>query len=933
LEQASIESVKHFAAVTLKAAAPMPEIRDTTNPALITGLTMSILEANGSVYAPKILQKRVRDTVCFENARIPWRRSPFYLAVRVAMQRHLYSMLGADLGYVYYKMIMAVVIARLLEESLDLIPQEATHFLQQKLGRRLAKLEQARFTVLDSANAARDYLLSKLRTVFDRVMTNTRRFLQQQWEHFRSKTRRVIRNLHPFAAPSDFVLQLPSSGHILNQIAFGHQIGFQNSSLSPMQLLENYERSGAKAKPFAAVADRHLKMAKIVETLIRPAKTSNDCCQLASTIESYVASAGSTFDGFSQLLSKFILRVMELWVEMDQSAMSDFPLLRRYHPGFDPDILDTLELLSLSDMKRVNRVQRYLSDRCSQWAGTGTKTIYDSPAPDSFAVLYYDQYGESQGLFRLRAKIERDAKATRQAKELEWRELSEDHKQLMQQVAESTCPYITTMGPDGVMVREHQRGCLKHKYKWQAKQIKIQVFEYPLPDTEAAIKAVVFELNCPKVFAAYRDATYLILTALAHGQIKPLEHIPLMRNYSGLKPYLNEGVSMKVSLGSSTKSYLDSHYVESGFPVSLHQICPPCGLTFNYYDQRSQTWTSRDEKPSFSAHCQLKLPVNSPYQGLRFGNGSWPSSNAVVASQSKCPADLNVHEFTAWQGLLGGSHRRWLSLLRELGATNLNFSTESTSAIVSKLILEVGPSTIGHDLRDIHAVLDDPSFCKKLLQQVSHRLEVIQRNWREPVQMDTLITILLKVVSVSTAEDIQVKASVLLDQACDITWDWCRTLQTLDTNISNEATTFAVWAAVLCKRTFQRKQDALLSFDRASLCRLVGASVVLQENLVGRFELLSYGLRNAVLSDLLFTHRIRHRVQTAVLADPKALLLALDDIWPIPSNDLCEPPSINAVPDKWWIQVLMKTRRNGIHYIHYNSLRGDLLVDGKPSGK
>jgi hypothetical protein len=245
LEQASIESVKRFAAVTFKAAAPMPEIRDTTNPALITGSTMSILEANGAVYEPTKLRKRVRDTVSFKEARIPWRRSPYYLAVRVAIQRHLGSLLGAEVGLIYYKIIMAVLVSRLLEESLDLIPHEASYFLQQKLGRRLSKLEHARPTAHNSVNAAHDALLSNLQKDFEKVLTNTGRFLQEQWERSRFNTRRIIRNLSRFATPSELVLQLPVSGQFLNRIAFGGQMGVTTTVFSPLQLLKRYEESGS----------------------------------------------------------------------------------------------------------------------------------------------------------------------------------------------------------------------------------------------------------------------------------------------------------------------------------------------------------------------------------------------------------------------------------------------------------------------------------------------------------------------------------------------------------------------------------------------------------------------------------------------------------------------------------------------------------------
>lgn len=108
LEQASIESMKPFAAVTHKAMATIPEIRDTPHPKLVTGLFMTILEAIGSIHSTTLLRKRVRDTVSFYKAQKPWRRSPFYLILRVAMQRHLYQSLGVDKGRLYYKIVMCI---------------------------------------------------------------------------------------------------------------------------------------------------------------------------------------------------------------------------------------------------------------------------------------------------------------------------------------------------------------------------------------------------------------------------------------------------------------------------------------------------------------------------------------------------------------------------------------------------------------------------------------------------------------------------------------------------------------------------------------------------------------------------------------------------------------------------------------------------------
>ncbi|KAF1962412.1 hypothetical protein CC80DRAFT_400484 [Byssothecium circinans] len=925
LEQSSIESVKQFAAVTHKAAAPLPEIRDTTDPTLITGLFMTILEANGRIHHPVILRKRVRDTVSFKEAHRPWRRSPFYLVLRVAIERHLLQLFGPD-GRVFYKIAMCVFLTDLLNDSHGAIPSEDSYFLMQKIGRRLAKLVNEKATASATAKAIHDGLFGSLKTTFEKSLSTIGRYLEQQWSSYRSGTTRTIRPLPWRAYDSELVLKLPLSGQYLNSIAFANHASPYNTSLSPLQLLNHYETIGGKAKPFAAVASRYLALAKFTESTVVPA-LSNDadcnssCGQTAHVISSYMNATGNLFDQYSEFKSVYLLGLMELWVQMDRSATAKYPLLKRFHPGFEPEMLNVLELPSLENVQRLQRVQAYLSQRCLDWAGKGTKTIFDSPAEDSFAALYYDRFGDEGGLRELRLLIEREAEDARSEKEKEWRALSKQHEQLMQKVAESTCPYVTTVAPDGKVERVHQRGCPKHRFKWQAKQIKIKIFEHPLPKLEPDIKAVLFELRCPKPFSAYRDATWSLLDVFAYPETKAIDHVQQLRSYVGLRCHSSLS-SMTVSLASSTKSHYNCHYAESDFPVALHDVTRTCGLKLDYFDSSSKTWTKRAGKASFSAHFQLQLPKDSPYQSVSLGE--WPTSNEVIASQSKCPSDVNVHEFMAWQGLLGGMHRRWLSVLRELGSTNLNFSSESTWAIISKLIGQVGPASSGHILRDVHQVFEDEHFCNKLLEQVSYRLEVIRRNWREPIQMDILISILLKVGSLSPLANVQANALNLLSRVRSITWDWCSKLS------SSEATNFAIWASVLCKRTYQQLSPTSSCLESASLETYIGASIILEENLVGKFDYPN-SLRIAVLRDLLFTYQIRKLLRKSILLDPDALLSALGKVWPVPEASLRARPIVEMVPESWWVQVTVKGAQ-ATHYVHFNLVHGDLLIDGKQSG-
>ncbi|KAJ4350053.1 uncharacterized protein N0V89_008674 [Didymosphaeria variabile] len=941
VERASIESLKQFAAVTYKAGAPLPEIRGTTDSSLITDFLMTVLEGNGMRRDVPLLQKRVRDTVCFKEAHIPWRRSPFYLALRVVIQRHLYKIIGQDIGRLYYKLIMALFLSRLLEESHKMIPHDATFYLMQKLGRRLAKIEQHKPSISGCDGRYQSKLFDNLRGAFKTRLENTKGFLENQWNAYRARTRRVIHYLPRYAMQSDLALQLPSSGPKLRLVAFGGSWASPPQLLSPSQLLEQYEASRGSTNPFAAVADRYLKLANTVEEHVVPVLTGRvtpsgwgtRCCALARTIKLYVSSSGDLLEGYPEMKSRLLLDVMELWVELDRSAVIGFPLLKSYHPGFDAELLDTLEFLHAVDLKRVEDVQTYINRRCNSWTGHGSRTIFDTPAKDSFAAVYYDELGESSGMKQLRDEIQADAEQSRSLKEAEWEQKLEEYKQLLQKIEESpSCPGFEEVIRKGVHKSVHKSFCYKHHYGFEMRNIKIKIFENPLQNHEPAAKAAVFELRCPKPFAEYRDATWILLTRFAHSQVEPHENVPTLRSYSGLSHHANSENS-RVTLGSSTKSHLDCHYAETGFPAELHQICRPCGLTLTYYDTDSRSWTKRDDKMSFSRHVPLKLPSSSPYNCVGISRDHWPSSNEILASQTKCPSDLNIHEFMAWQELLSGTNRRWLSLLRELGATNLNFSTESTWAIISKLVLQVGPSSLGHSLRDIHMVFEDATFCEKLLEQVSNRLDVIRRNWREPVQMDMVITLLLKIISLSSSSGVRAKALELLDGVRIATWDWCLTLQSLPPNTAQDFTIFALWASVLCKRTVQGPMTSTLHLDTAALQSFIGASIMLQESFVGPFDDMPYTLRKLLLEDLLHAFKDRTALANLVISNPKALLAAIDHIWPLPLGALDDVPHIRLVPQTWWVEVSIRSRhQQAMHLVHYHLFRGDFLIDGKQSG-
>ncbi|KAF2623830.1 hypothetical protein BU25DRAFT_399960 [Macroventuria anomochaeta] len=933
LQQASVEYVTKFSSVTYKAGAPLPEIRNTSDPALVTGLLMTILEANGSTTSVPLLRKRVRDTVMFDQAHKPWRRSPFYLTVRVAMQRYFYRQFGTDVGRLYYKTLMCLMLRQFLEDVLKRIPFESVSFLRQKLGRRLAKLASDRAAITGRVNPLITNALNSLELNFESTLRTTGGWLKATWRNYKSTHGRYVPLLSPRVPAGALNLPLPNSYPVLSRILASQAVHTDVVQRTPDELLKQYEESAASVKPYMYAARSHIQISQHHSAVIELAKGSSTSghtriMELSETIRDYIHQVQISPEGYPDQKSRMLLHLMELWVLMDEEAVTCYPLLHDYHPGFDPDLLDPLQLPSLDELLRVQSVQSHIDKRYRARHGMQSKTIFDDPADDCFAVRYFNDYDEEGRLLRL--EIESNADKQCADKKAEWEEKSELYAEIIRKRDETTCFYddVPHRYMPSVNESRHRRPCEWHDLRDAAKSIEIRTFEHPLPSYEPAAKAAIFELRCPESFATYRNATWSILSIICcpSPAMKPNRAF-LLREYSQLRSYANDS-NCEITLASEKKAFLETHYASWGFPVGFCDVIRTCGLKPRYYDTSSQSWTGSHDKASLWHHFPVMLPIDSPYWILQPSYADWPSSNEIQASQVDCPADISAHEFMAWQGLLVGTHSRWLDLIRELGSTNLNFSAEATWVLVVRLILQVGPaSTTSDPRRDVHTALHDDTLCSRLLHQVQQRLDAIHHNWREPVQMDILISILLKVVSLSKSPDIQEISVALLLQARNATDLWRSELQVVVTSDASMRP-FAVWASLLCKRTLHTDPEHLL--DTVALQQYISASISLNYNLVEEFKYLLYKIRNAIIHDVLYSYENRSLLRRSILSNPEALINAVDRLCQVPEG--YEATISDSSTGTWWVLLELKSTNSSYshsYFVHYNYVYGTLLIDGQ----
>ena len=451
LEQASVETIEEFAARYTKAFHSGFESRDTVNPCLITEMLTTLLEANGQREYPVLTRKHVRDDVVFADGSYnPWRRAPFWLFLKVAVQRHLSRDFGLQNGRFYYKLILAQVLSDLLKDAATRLlvsnpeyslPCEELCFLKTKLCRRMAKICASPLVKPDHSmkpdSQIKSDLFMKLESQIDRVVNEVSEQISQVWTSIKNRSRRRIPPLS--IQPLDFTLSLNNSRQALQMILDEEDIRIRTRFLSPVApSFKTKEKLQGFAMPYFGLAETELSRSMHDELPETTEELRKSCLYYATQISSYLGKVGDYYRGSPLEMSQMILTVMEMWVAMDKCATKLYPLLLDFKPGFPASICDGLLLLRYEDMRRLCKIQHHIAGRDEGCPDDGL-TIFEGPYPDCFAERSFNQ---SSKLQTLHDQIVDHANRGKEEKMKEWKEAKEEYEGLIAIVQQETCLMI-----------------------------------------------------------------------------------------------------------------------------------------------------------------------------------------------------------------------------------------------------------------------------------------------------------------------------------------------------------------------------------------------------------------------------------------------------------------------------------------------------------
>jgi hypothetical protein len=706
-----------------KAKSIVHEVRESAHPRYISGLLVGILRGFGQPAVVDRITKRIGDEILWRDAYKPWRRSPLWLILRVALQ----SSLPVDH---LYKHFMLFFHAHLLRKCvLRDFPTELLYVMRAKMARRLTKLgsavSQHVYQLVHEVAKETEVLLTRRWTTFQELQSISAPFQPEKLD---------------FGA--DVHISLNSSYDYLTSMLHPVSHGYSRESFNPhgsrLYAVDNFYHfsEGKLAEAIAngghiAIADFELSVERGLESWVTTHINNHGALDVVAwCIQGYYSGAKELYGTNAEDNSIMVLTIMSLWVALDRLAIQQCPLLRQYPPEVPPEFLHPVLLHRSSVINRALHIEEYLCRRRRR--AIYLTSIFSNDVNEScFAVQYFRT---SRRLARLHEEISAHAEQEREKKRAELSSLNRQSTALLSRASELGHKYS-----NGLVPKHKKKSCEKCKLEQQAKSLKIQVHEWPLPSSKMDAQRVVFELSPPHAFSVWRDITYKILRDIGQPLVPDPHDKPqiLLDDFSGLRSWATKGY--RVTIGSTTKSFADqTHYKNVQIPTQESSVLVNNGLSFKVHDRVRESWVIDSLSMSNVVElCTPSTPPSSPYSQLHlYVSGTEHTANDVIAAQADCPKDISLHEYIAFSGLRSGPRLQWLNIARELASPSLSFRREEVHTLITQAAWQLGP--LINTVREYHVDLGIPSFGNALLRELESLLEKIKVNWLEEVSVRTI---------------------------------------------------------------------------------------------------------------------------------------------------------------------------------------------------
>ncbi|KAK6535550.1 hypothetical protein TWF694_002004 [Orbilia ellipsospora] len=966
-------------------ASPPPAAEITANtvndsgaasPAYITHLLTGITRGIGSIKSEPNARicKRVADAV-LGTERSVWRRSPFWLVVRVGLQTTLRRQTAQ--GYDAYKAFLIYFMSKMIQLGVreKLIAQDYLYIMGAKLARRVQKLD----------DLIPEFVRKEVVSAID-ILSKS---LKGKWDMFcQMDTKKIDWDPETLEIESDCQLQLPKSIGYISAVLDGDtsltpeeltRLLFQPFAYvrinDPLNLPDDWNKASKKELAVRLMdieawvehhIDDHINLFLSIMDQDEVSSADRELTKkavidLGRLFTRYFGVAVNQYEGSPENLSVAFLTGFEIWVAMEKVVLKLIPLLRQYRPEIEERELNSLVLPSRKLMQRLAKIQTYIMDR-EKKAQTQTRrsTLFkDTFSEASFQCLYYDNSPHHQDL---REKVEAHARAARKVAKQAMKDVNKKFYDLQEQIHKMECDY-TEKG------RHRKRTiCRRCILITECEKLVVPKHEWPLPaDDEPLAKSLIFELDCPPHFAAWRDTTFKMLVntsaILQFTETNPeTKSQETLRTYVGLRDFYQDERTSGIIFASQNRGVGREGGAKVSLPATDMDIVADFSLhpRYWYFNSVGGHWVrdffnlrGRWDKRMFS----YKLPKNSIYKSLQFTlRRSDHQPNQILAIQYKCHPQLSSHEFIEYGSLRAGHRIQWFNIYKVLKGRALKLNNEEVGLLLLQASWEAGPAVRDMKniyLRDTHRLLDRTAIIENLLRAIEEVLESVKMNWLEVVTVATLVGLTCRCLALTKGNQQATitQAMELIWRLRDISYSWVEELRAsvksdLDNDSRNDKLDYLMFCAAVCRMTYEVPEehaDYLLDgltpgdeqegrFEPRSLSIYLETAAIIRDNLPPKPEDVRPYFRHAIDRSTRLSHRWEKRVREFLLQNSAAIDLAIEKQWQ--PHERQAPWEVVGETNEHWLRTRTQALSgNQTHQISLNLLDGRILIDSIPFGR
>ncbi|KAF2276055.1 uncharacterized protein EI97DRAFT_47175 [Westerdykella ornata] len=776
ISKMSFQHAEGFQPEVTKAGSRHEEERDTTHPGLVTIHLINIIRAVGIAIDPSRIWKNTRDEIMWCDSKLPWRRAPLWLLIRVVMHLcFVRNPVAGERGSDIYKKFMVFFLSKILDHARGHIKSLGGNIvftISAKISQRLLKLTQSLGQMSETPKwLGRVHESMRLaHNGQERAWEDIRRGIQCS-QHWKGAT---LSSLQPTA---DVDVGIPGLDH---HIAVLKRRGraTERKVFQPSSKLVSFQPDQLPNSLRGGGPDCHVTLAAFeawVEYQLTPwvnsvIGTTVDLLPLRRLVEEYYSIASRIYHNDPRSISIMYLTILELWVACDRLACHMHSLLNQYDPEIPVDQFQLFLLPLKTQLQRLAIIEDRLRARKALCLRNAPSVYRDFGKPHSFAVKYFDQSPSHQAL---KVRIENEAAERRQAKQKQLLEEQGRYQRLMEQHSNMACQTYNYLTEDGHQEVRHKDNCEKCRVAKEAQGIGIQIYEWPLPTDEHRAKATVFELAVPEAFSNWRDMSLFLLKDVLRcdyfNSSRPRCSYQLPSD-GGLSKFLSNSYSVRrLVLLSQVKPHSVTHRRERHVQyLRESDVCLRNGLQYEYYDERTVTFAGRmHTTEAVSSSCMHILPGrSSALQAFLCRSPSMPNGlppNQVIASQCACPSHMSLGEYKSFCSIPLGINIQYLNILAQLAMPTIDFGKVETQILIVQTIFQAGlPSEQGTVERQAHNILVDDAFGSSFISQLEKALLGIQENWDRWRALANFIQLTVRLLTFTGSAAIAARCSDLL---------------------------------------------------------------------------------------------------------------------------------------------------------------------------